>query len=229
MNLNPGITRLNGATVNLWNATAFEKGYPIWYFRGYRNEGIDPKSGEPVFEDIDGVPGINEDDKTFIGSGIPKITYGGNVNVGYGNMDLSLFLQGQAGNDIIMGLIRTDRPINNKLTYYYSDRWTPDHPQGTKPKAGADAKMWNSDLVVFNGSYLRLKQLQVGYKIPSSLLNKIFIVSTRVYVSLDDFFTFTQYPGIDPEGGSEDNNSLGIDRGIYPVSKKVILGASISF
>lgn len=227
--LNPGITRLNGAMINLWNATAFEKGKPVWYFRGYKTRGIDPSTGDPLFKDMNGVPGINEDDKTYIGSGIPKITFGTRINLIYNDFDFLVFMQGQSGNDIIMGLIRTDRPINNRLDYYYSDRWTPENTGGNKPRAGADPRMWNSDLVVFNGSYLRIKQIQLGYSIPESWLNRVNLSRIRAYVSIDDFFTFTEYPGIDPEGGSAFNNSLGIDRGIYPVSKKIILGASVVF
>lgn len=227
--LTPGISRLNGTNVNLWNATAFEKGMPIWYFRGYKTEGIDPVNGEPVFRDMDSVTGINEEDKTFIGSGIPKITFGTQIFLGYGLFDAVISLQGQAGNNIIMGLIRTDRPVINKLSYYYNDRWTPSNTDASLPKAGADSRMWNSDLVVFDGSYLRVRQLQAGLKLPTEFIGKFRMQSARLYVSLEDFFTFTKYPGIDPEGGSQVNNSLGIDRGMYPVSRKIIFGASVSF
>lgn len=227
--LNPGITRLNGTNINLWTATAFEKGKPIWYFRGYRTDGINPSTGQPVFVDMDSEPGINEDDKTYIGSGIPKVTYGAQMLFGYGLFELLVSLQGQAGNDIIMGLIRTDRPVINKLSYYYDDRWTLENTSASLPRAGADSRMWYSDLVVFDGSYLRVRQLQLSVRLPSEIINRFSISNARLHISLDDFLTFTRYPGIDPEGGSQLNNSLGIDRGMYPVSRKLIFGASVTF
>ena len=83
--------------------------------------------------------------------------------------------------------------------------------------------------MVFDGSYLRLRQLQLGYTLPKSLSNAARIKSARVYVSLDDFFTFTKYPGLSPEGGSGGSNSLGIDRGVYPQSRKALVGVSLNF
>lgn len=227
--LNPTITRLNGAIVNRWTATAFEKGLPIWYFRGYRSTGISPVTGDPNFEDIDGVPGITEGDKTYIGSSIPKITYGSNFYLEHKGFDFNLLLQGQAGCDILMGMVRTDRPINNKLTVFYYDRWTPENINASMPRAGTDARSFNSDLLVFDGSYLRLKQIQLGYRLPSSLLQKIGCETFRIYLLLEDIYTFTKYPGMNPDGGSADNNSIGIDRGMFPVARKITFGTSVTF
>ena len=227
--LNPTITRLSGALINRWSATAFEKDMPIWYFRGYKTNGIDKVTGNPIFVEIDGIPGITEGDKTYIGSAIPKFTYGSNLSMEFRGFDFKLFFQGQAGNEIIMALIRTDRPIINRLTLFYKDRWTPENINAKMPKAGADARSFNSDLLVFDGSFLRIKQIQVGYKIPESLLRKIKFNSARIYVSLEDPYTFTKYPGMDPEGGSTNNNSLGIDRGMFPISRKILAGMSLKF
>jgi len=82
---------------------------------------------------------------------------------------------------------------------------------------------------VFDGSFMRIRQLQLGYTIPKTVLSKAHLTNVRVYVSLDDFFTFTKYPGLDPEGGNGGGNSIGIDRGTYPLSRKALVGASISF
>jgi TonB-linked SusC/RagA family outer membrane protein len=226
--LNPDITRLNGAVINRWTATAFEKGFPIWYFRGYKTNGINPTTGDPEFVDMDGKPGITEGDKTYIGSAIPKIVFGGNFYLGYRGFDLNLFIQGQAGNEIIMALIRTDRPINNRLTLFFNDRWTPDNIYAKMPKAGTDSRSFYSDLLVFDGSYLRIKQIQVGYKLPASFFHKFKLTSTRIYISLEDLYTFTKYPGMDTEGGSTNNNSLGIDRGMFPISRKLMFGVSVT-
>ena len=83
--------------------------------------------------------------------------------------------------------------------------------------------------MIFDGSYTRIRQLQLGYSLPQSLLDRIKIKRARFYVSLDDFFTFTKYPGVDPEGGSNGQNSVGIDRGGYPIPRKAIVGLSFNF
>ena len=83
--------------------------------------------------------------------------------------------------------------------------------------------------MIFNGAYTRIRQLQLGYSLPENLMKKAGIRKARIYVSLDDFFTFTKYPGVDPEGGSNGQNSIGIDRGGYPIPRKAIVGLSFNF
>lgn len=234
--LNPSLSRLPGANIGpggSWTATAFEKNQSVWYFRGYKTHGIDPKTGNPIFVDKDGkdVSVASEGDKQFIGSPIPDLQYGGNVNLEYKGFDLAVSIQGQSGNEVLMGWIRTDRPTINMPEEFYNNRWSASNTTGTMPKAGADSKTWNSDLLVFDGSFLRVKQIQVGYTLPINLIQNLKMGSARLYVSLEDFFTFTKYPGMDPEVGSNNgaNNNYGIDRGSYPIARKVMFGASISF
>lgn len=145
------------------------------------------------------------------------------------NFDLKIFTQGQSGNDLLIGFIRNDQGLSNKLEMYYKDRWTSTNIDGTTPKAGANQKYWFSDAMMQKGSYMKVKQIQFGYNLPTSTLTKFHMSSIRLYLSLDDFFTFTKYKGMDPEAGSSDNASLGIDRGVYPISKKVMIGLSVSF
>ncbi len=85
--------------------------------------------------------------------------------------------------------------------------------------------------MVFDASFFKIKQIQLGYNIPKSIINKAKIAGLRAYVSLDDWFTFTKYPGLDPEtnGLDRDVNSLGIDSGNYPISKKLVFGLNVSF
>jgi hypothetical protein len=83
--------------------------------------------------------------------------------------------------------------------------------------------------MVFDGSYARIKQLQLGYTLSKRLADRIHFKSARIYFSLDDYFTFTKYPGLDPEGGSGGSNSIGIDRGVYPLSRKAMIGLSLNF
>jgi hypothetical protein len=228
--LNPSLARLIGPNVGPgWNATATEVGYPIWYFRGYKTNGIDPATGNAVFVDVNNDGVITSDDETMIGNPHPKIMYGGNVNLSFKGFDFSVFLQGMSGNQDIIGWIRNDRAYCNKPTALTDNHWSASNTTGTMPGANASALSWNSDLMVFDASYLRIQQIQLGYNLPSPLLKRITLSGLRLYISFDDFFTFTKYPGFDPDAGTGNDAGIGIDRGVYPASRKTMLGASISF
>ena len=249
--LNPLVPdKIQGAGVGTgWTASYFEEGLPIWYFRGYKTDGIfqnqeqidnyisdnnlseySPAPGEPVVVDVNQDGRITPEDQTYIGDPHPDFLYGGRVNVGYKGFDLTVFVQGSKGNDILMGFNRTDRGTVNKPEFFYEDRWTGEGSTNDWFAADTDNPyIYNSDLMVFNGSYARIKQLQLGYTLPENLLNRLKFNSIRVYVSLEDYFTFTKYPGLDPEAGSNDDNSQGIDRGVYPIPKKFMTGLSLSF
>ena len=209
--------------------TRFEVGKPAWYFYGYEFQGVDAATGDPVFVDQNDDDVINDDDKVMIGKGIPDITYGITLNAAYKGFDIILFGQGSYGNDIYSCLNRTDYAVN-KLTYFTEDRWKTDNPTGIKPRAGANDldKYYTSSAVIFDGSYFKIKQIQLGYTLPKSILNLIKVEKFRIYASLEDFFTFTQYIGFDPEVTGI-GNALGVDKGSYPTSKKVIFGVNVSF
>jgi TonB-linked SusC/RagA family outer membrane protein len=235
--MNPNSPYLTGATINLETATRFDKGHPIWYFYGYKTAGIDPNNGKTIYYNAAGdtTHTVSSADKQFIGSGIPKITYGFNIDLSYKSFDFRAFLQGAAGHDVMVGMVRTDRINFNKLQVYFDDRWTPQNTNATMPSATAESNTWHSDLMIFKGDYMKIKQLQLGYTLPKSLMNKIKVSSARVYISLENAFTFTKYPGMDPEVGSNQTtagtnyiNSIGIDRGMYPNSRTVLFGASIT-
>lgn len=83
--------------------------------------------------------------------------------------------------------------------------------------------------MIFNGSYFKIKQIQLGYTLPKKLTAKVAVSNARIYLSLDDFFTFTKYKGFDPEASSNATSGMGIDKGAYPMSKKVVLGFNIDF
>jgi hypothetical protein len=99
------------------------------------------------------------------------------------------------------------------------------------PRAGATNmdKYQVSDALVFDGSFFKVKQIQLGYSVPKNLIKKIHIANLRVYGSLDDFFTFTKYPGFDPEAAANSTSGMGVDKGSYPSSKKVVVGVNIEF
>ena len=233
--LHETLDRLTGATFHTYGTiTAFEVGHPAWYFYGYEFDRIDQATGTPLFKDIsgpDGVPDgeINDYDKTEIGKGMADFNYGVTINLAWKGLDFIVFGTGSYGNDIYCCLNRSDY-ILNKLTYFTADRWTPSNTTGTQPKAGANDydKYMISSASIFDGSYFKIKQIQLGYTVPEVITKKASISGLRVYASLDDWITFSDYPGFDPEvngGGS----SLGVDKGNYPTSKKLVFGVSLKF
>jgi hypothetical protein len=82
--------------------------------------------------------------------------------------------------------------------------------------------------MLFSSNFMRVKQIQLGYNLPKAVTQFIKFKSAKVYVSLEDYFTFTKYPGMDPEAGSNTNSQLGLDKGMYPITKKAIFGISIT-
>jgi len=229
--------RVGGASLGTgWsNVTIFEPGYSVWHFYGYKTHGIDPATGNPFFVNAAGkdvsAAVITEADKQDLGSAIPKFTYGGSIQLDYKNFDFGLTLSGASGNKVALGWIRTDKLASNRPTYFYDGRWTKPGDIATKPGANADPKTYQSDQYIFDASYLRIQTIQLGYSIPQNILKAAFIKSLRLYVSMDNFFTFTSYPGMDPQPTIANNaaNNSGVDRGTYPKAKDIMLGASINF
>ena len=175
---------------------------------------------------------INEDDKTYIGDAIPDFTYGLTLTAAWKGLDLTIFGSGSYGNDVFSCINRPNHASANKLSeVFYKDRWTPEHTNATAPRANALSldKYTVSDAMVFDGSYFKIKQIQLGYSLPKQWINKVFINNLRLYVSLEDFFTFTSYPGFDPEASANATSGMGIDMGTYPSAKKVMLGFNVEF
>jgi len=228
---------LSGVSVrNYGTVTRFEKGYPAWHLYGYEFAGIESTTGEALFNHYDenGVlAGTTTDpadaDKRHLGSGIPTYNYGLTLNAGWKGIDLTVFMAGAGGNQILNALNNIDY-TSNRLTYLTKDRWTPTHTNGTMPAANAAnyAKFLTSSGVVMDASYLKIKQIQLGYNFPQHLMKKIFIDQLRIYASMDDWFTFTKYPGFDPEIVGV-GASMGVDKGNYPTSKKLVFGVNITF
>ena len=228
--IHPTLSAIDGVTFHTYGAiTRFEVGKPAWYFYGYEFDGIDPETGNPTFKDLDNSGAIDDGDKTMIGKGMASLNYGITLTAGYKNFDLIVFGTGSEGNDIFSCLNRPDYTLN-KLTYFTENRWKPTNTSGTTPKAGANDmdKYYTSSACVFDGSYFKIKQIQLGYTLPRDLTKKCRIENLRLYFSLDDFFTFTKYPGFDPEVTGI-GSGLGVDKGSYPTSKKVVAGVSITF
>ena len=231
--------------------TRAELGLPIGYFYGYVTDGIfqnwadvyshvnangqllQPlaQPGDVRFVDIDGDGRLTPDDRTMIGNPTPDWTFGLNANFDYKNFDLSFLVIGTYGNDVFNGIRRRDLNDTN-LSTDMLDRWTGEGTSNTIPRFSfSDPNRNNriSDLYIEDASFVRLKNIQIGYTLPMNILNRIKARSMRVYVSAENLFTLTGYSGADPEIGALSSFDIGIDRGIYPQARTFRLGTSISF
>ena len=223
--------KTDASSTNYKIRTAFEEGHSIWYLNGFIYEGMDA-NGDPIYKDVSGDGQIGTDDMVDIGRTTPSYTYGINITAAWKGFDFMLNGYGQGGNKIIPVLHRTG--FKNGLKYYLDEARTPENPGGSIPHPekilSPDVPFWSSTGNMFSGAYFRIKQLQLGYTIPANITKKAAISNFRVYVSLDDFFTITNYPGLDPETASTNNFSgAGLDWGSYPTMKKLILGVNVTF
>ena len=218
--------------------TTFEPGYPIWYFYGFEYAGVDQATGSPLYINKDGktVNTVTDNDKKYLGEGIPNLTYGVTLNFAWKGFDLIVFGTGAAGNEIYNLMVSADRPKTNSLDVFWKNSWgNPNVDKATAkyPDMKQVAQSWDfysSSAAIFNGAYFKIKQLQLGYTFPRALTQKVFISDLRFFASLDDYFTFTKYPGADPETASYNSStSRGVDSGSYPTTKKMVFGVNLTF
>ena len=227
-----------------------ENGYPIGYFFGYKAIGvfqtqeeidsyISPATGKPIqpnaapgdtkFEDLngDGVISDDNEDRTMIGNPNPDWMVGLTVAADWNGFDLSAFFQGSFGADVFDALRRYELAAVN----YTSDaleRWTGPGTSNSMPRIvlGDTPKNFRpSTLLVHDASFLRLRNLQVGYTLPAQLTRKAYIQRLRFYASFDNLLTITGYKGMDPEIGS----TMGIDKGVYPQARVYTFGLNLTF
>lgn len=243
---------INGATWAVAGiVTRSEEGLPIAYFWGYETDGIfqnlnevyqhigssgellqpDAEPGDVRFVDVnkDGV--IDDDDRTMIGNPTPDWTLGFNANIEYFNFDLSFLFSGAFGHEIFNGTQRQDLRYTNR-TAKILERWTGEGTSDEIPRytwIDANNNYRVSDLYVENGSFLRLRNLQLGYSLPASILKHINAVRWRFFVSVENLFTITSYTGADPEIGAMSSFDIGIDRGVYPQARTYRFGTTITF
>ena len=240
LSLHPALPRIEGqkggvSGLNGHQRTAFEPGYPIWYFRGYKYAGVNPETGAPTYYNAAGeiVDNVEEGDLQYIGKAIPDMTYGITINLAYKGFDFLLFGTGTVGNDIFSLLYSADRSTLNTLTHHWKNSWSADNKNALYPEmkqVHTDWKFWSSSAALFDGSYFKIKQIQLGYTLPRKITQKFLVKNLRVYASLDDFFTISSYPGCDPETATTgSHNNMGYDAGTYPTMKKVMFGVNITF
>ncbi len=225
--------------------TRAENGQPFPFFYGYKTDGIIQNAAEAAeynnrygtslvpgdvrFVDVDGSGTITEDDRTKIGKGMPDWAYGLNLTATWKGFDFYIFFQGVAGNDIFDATRRTDA-LSSNLPSYMLNRWTGEGSTNSMPRyVQGDGYNWqSSDLLVHDGSYFRLKNIQLGYTLPENLTRKVSISKFRVFVSAENLKTWTKYHGFDPEISSG-GTSLGIDYGVYPQARVWTVGCNLAF
>jgi TonB-linked SusC/RagA family outer membrane protein len=244
-----------------------EVGHPIASFYGYKTDGyfqsqaeLDSlnaiareatgytydgrlKPGDIKMVDINGDHVISDADRTFIGNPHPKLTYGINIDLEYKGIDLGIFGQGVYGNDVYMATIyylESGGGYWNMMTTM-QDYWQKEGDQSATPKLGLsiqDKNMRMSDRYVKDGSFFRIKNVQLGYTLPSALTSRIGIEKFRIYVNGQNLISFHSYAGFDPEigigrsGGTADQRDvldIGIDRGMYPLSRTITAGVNVNF
>ena len=232
--------------------TRAEEGFPIGYFWGYETDGIfqtqdevnaytnadgdllqaQAQPGDVRFKDLDGNGQIDDGDRTMIGNPTPDMTFGMNFGANYKQFDFSVFMQGTLGNEIFNATRRHDLSSTN-MPVSYLDRWTGPGTSNDLPRFTWNDSNGNwskiSDLYVEDGSYLRVKNVQLGYNLPFDILENVNMRQARIYVSADNLFTFTGYSGFDPEIGSASPFNVGVDRGVYPQARSYRLGVSFTF
>ena len=229
-------------------ATRFEVGFPIGYFIGYQTDGVfqnqeeidnatvnqpGAQVGDLRFVDVDGDGVINfsnNSDKTNLGSPIPKFMIGSVLGFNIFGVDISTNLYAALGHKIVRNYER-QQPYANQLSYVL-DRWTVDNPSNDNPRVTTTATRNGvfSDYFVENGSYLRVRNVQIGYVLPKNICNKFGTDYIRFYMSANNLFTITNYMGYDPDiGAAQGALSNGIDYGFYPQARTIMGGVNIKF
>ncbi len=214
--------------------TYFEQGHSVWYLLGYKAVGFD-NEGNVLYQHADGTTGtdVTASDRFDLGSGIPNLTYGLTISLNWKGFDLTIFGNGIGGSKIFPTSWRPDRKECNTYSYYWANSW--DNPAVNKANAKFPAAdkwstpAFSSTLTLFDGSYFKIKQIQLGYTLPKQLTQKAKINNLRIFASLDNYFTFTKYIGLDPETATSGGSASGIDMGNYPTAKSLILGVNLEF
>jgi len=240
-------------------ATLTTVGKPIGAFYLYDMEGIYQNTGEIFghayqgnyirpgdvkFRDINGDGSIDEKDRTFLGSAIPKYTYGLTTNLEYKNFDLSVFFQGSYGNKYYLQVnhdIEGFYRAFNLTKRVYDERWTGEGTSNRMPRVswlGSTNNKTPSSRFLEDASYMRLKNLQLGYNFSKRIVDKMHIKGLRIYLTGQNLITFTKYSGLDPEMHTSDNLNAekyrgdlaaGIDWGTYPSARSYIIGINLGF
>ena len=224
-------------------------GMPFPYYFGFKTNGvfqnmaevnayvnadgglIQPKAqpGDTRFVDVNGDGQITSDDRTKIGNGTPAWNFGLNFNADWKGFDFNMFFQGVADADVFDATYRSDVTAGNYPTWMLG-RWTGEGTSNKYPilRAGDNTNWQVSDIYICDGSYLRLKNISLGYTLPQQLTRQFRVERLRFFVMGENLITWTKYWGFDPEISSG-GTSLGIDKGIYPQARTYTIGVNLTF
>lgn len=239
------LTALNGGERVYGDRSICDKGMALWTLWGYEYEGIyrtneevlehqhaqsaltvTEHAGDARYKDQNGDGLINDDDLVEIGNPFPWLTYGLNLGLDWKGLDVSIFFQGVAGNEIYNALrLRTEgKGQEATLSTSMRDVWSITNPKGSIPNPwGSSRNFENSSRYVESGAYLRLKDVTIGYTLPKKWTDRMHMSRWRFYLSASNLLTITKYSGYDPEVGG------GVDYGNYPQSRTIMFGTNINF
>ena len=196
-------------------------------------------AGDPLFRDVDGDGEITADDRTVIGNPNPNYTFGFNNTISYKGFDIGIFFQGSQGGDIFnMTNVQLNNGDANTTRDYFDNAWTSSNTDTNQPRVGNNSNREISSRFVEDGSYIRLKNIAVGYNLPSTITEKIGVGSARLSVSAQNLMTITDYTGLDPEvnyaadqAGSNfsSNTAQGFDFGNYPTVQSFSFSLNVKF
>jgi TonB-linked SusC/RagA family outer membrane protein len=229
--------------------TRTEVGQPISMFYGRVVEGIFASDAEVAahatqdgaapgrlkYRDVNGDGVINDNDRDFIGSPHPDFTFGFNMNLAYKNFDLTAFVNGIIGQDIYnYSKIFTDFPtfFNGNRSVRVLDSWTPQNTGASLPALSetlSNSETQPNSFFVEDGSFIRLKTLQLGYNFGEDITNKLGVNNMRLYLSGTNLFTITDYDGLDPEASEANALTIGVDSGRYPLARILSVGLNLNF
>ena len=224
-----------------------EVGQPIGYFFGLQSNGIFQSQaeidahpsqeglgsasapGDIRFVDTNNDGAIDTNDRTFIGKPLADYYMGFNLSLNFKGFDFSAFTYAEVGKDMVRNYER-DQPNVNRLDLYL-DRWTGAGTSNSVPRAttGSTNNKLFSDFFVEDASFIRIQNIQLGYSLPADVISAIGMSKFRIYASVNNAFTFTNYEGFDPAATTGQALGGGIDYGFYPVSRQYLLGLNISF
>jgi TonB-linked SusC/RagA family outer membrane protein len=239
-----GTGGLNDRLLGLFNGrpvTRTAPGLPLGAFYGYRVIGVfqnteelnnyphlsSTQVGDLKFEDVNGDGQLNGDDRTYLGSPIPKLLYGFNFNLTYRQFDFTADFQGQHGNKIFNGkeIVRPD-PYNFEKRYF--NFWDGEGTSNTEPRPSNGGINYEpSSRYVYSGSFFRLRNVSLGYTLPARLSQKLGLKSARAFLRVTNLFTISNFTGYQPEIVSGNAILNGIDGGTYPVPRISTIGLNI--
>jgi TonB-linked SusC/RagA family outer membrane protein len=230
----------NGTVAAFSNTSILRIGAPIGSFYGYSFDGIyqtgdniptGRTAGNIRYRDLNGDGVLSAADQDIIGNPNPNYIFGLNNTIKYKNFDLSLFIQGVQGNDIFNAArLRTEGGAGPNQYATMLNRWTPTNPSNRYQKASTGQRINQSDIHIEDGSFIRFKNLTIGYTLPAIGKNAL-LANSRIYVSANNFITITNYTGYDPEVNTvgQNNLNLGVDNIGYPIPRSILVGVQLNF